>query len=64
MRGEAKNYAYVAVQSDILDADKYVLDHIFSNLSLDGVGNVTFDLFMTLDPTLVYYKDVFERGGS
>jgi len=62
--GEARSYAYVAVQSDVFGEERYIQNHVFSNLTLSGGGNVSFDLSLLFDPTLLYYKDVFARGGS
>lgn len=64
MSGQARSYAYVAVQSDVFGKSKYFTDHIFSNLNLDSQGNVTFDFFASINPSLVYYKDVIAREGT
>lgn len=63
MGGQARSYAYVAVQSDVIGKSKYVAEHLFSNLNLDSLGNVTFELFARLNPSLVSYKDVIARDG-
>lgn len=63
MSGQARSYAYVAVQSDVFGGSKYFSDHIFSNLNLDSQGNVTFDFFASVDRALVHYKDVIAREG-
>ena len=64
--GEARSYAHVAVQSDVLGKNKYLKEHVFSNLNLDNFGNVTFNLSATLDQTLILYKDALLRaeGGT
>ncbi|MEK7582118.1 MAG: hypothetical protein AAB488_02215 [Patescibacteria group bacterium] len=62
MSGQARNYAYVALQSDVLGKNKYFLQHIFSDLNLDGSGNVTFNLSTVVSPTLLSYKSFLERA--
>lgn len=64
--GQARSYAFVAVQSDIFGKDKYFKDHVFSNLNLDNVGNVTFNFQSAIDPALVLYKSALDRatGGT
>ena len=61
MSGQARNYAYVALQSDVLGKNKYIPQHIFSDLNLDGSGNVTFNLFAVISPTLLSYKSFLDR---
>lgn len=64
--GQARSYAFVAVQSDTLGKNKYLKEYVFSNLNLDNVGNVTFNLSATLDSSLLSYKSDLERaeGGT
>lgn len=57
MRGSAKNYTSVALQSDIFGKSKYIRNPIFANLGINTIGNVTFDVTMLLDPSLVLYKE-------
>lgn len=59
MSGVAIGYASVALQSDVFssnDIGKNLIDPIFSNLTLDNVGNVLFDLEFSVDPNFVNYK--------
>ncbi len=60
--GQAKNYNAIAAQSDILGGNKYMKNPVFSNLNLDTSGNVSFDLFFSVDPTFVKYEDALSRG--
>ena len=62
MGGQARNYSYVALQSDILGNNKYVSQHIFSDLNLDGSGNVTFNLSAVINPSLLSYKSFLDRS--
>lgn len=56
MAGHAVGYRSVALQSDLFAQNKYFIDPIFSNLSLDNSGNVLFDLEFSVDPTFIDYK--------
>ena len=62
MSGEARSYSFVALQSDEFGKSKYLKNVIFSNLNLDQLGNVTFDFSAVIDPELVSYKSVVDRG--
>ena len=64
MSGQARNYAFVAVQSEVLGSNKYIAQHIFSDLNLDGSGNVTFNLATIINPSLVSYKSFLDRVGE
>ncbi|MFA6524280.1 MAG: hypothetical protein WC264_02825 [Candidatus Paceibacterota bacterium] len=56
MSGQAVGYRSIALQSDIFAKNKYFIDPVFSNLSLDDKGNVLFDLEFSVDPSFVDYK--------
>ncbi len=56
MSGQAVGYRSVALQSDLFAQNKYFIDPVFSNLSLDDKGNVLFDLEFTVDPVFIDYK--------
>ena len=58
MNGLALGYRSVALQSDLYTANKYLIDPVFSNLSLDDRGNVLFDLDFSVDPSFVDYKQM------
>ncbi|MBX4200423.1 hypothetical protein KW790_03125 [Candidatus Parcubacteria bacterium] len=53
MRGLARGYASVAQQSDIFNKSNYLKNVIFSDLSLDERGNVTFVFSADIDSSLV-----------
>ena len=59
LSGIAIGYRDIALQSDLFatkDIGKNILDPVFSNLTLDNSGNVTFDLDFLVDPSFVNYK--------
>ena len=68
MGGIAVGYRDIALQADIFTQNdvynKYMIDPVFSNLSLDNSGNVLFDLEFVVDPTFVGYKDMLKRVES
>ncbi len=64
MRGLAVGYRSVALQSDLFAKEEYLIDPVFSNLSLDDEGNVLFDLEFTVDPNLVNYKQMLKAESS
>ena len=58
--GVAVGYRSVALQSDLFTGNKYLIDPVFSNLSLDDKGNVLFDLEFSVDPNFIDYKKTLE----
>ena len=58
MSGQAVGYRSIALQSDIFAKNKYFIDPVFSNLSLDDKGNVLFYLEFSVDPSFVDYKQM------
>lgn len=58
MSGQAVGYRSIALQSDLFKKNKYLIDPVFSNLSLDEKGNVLFDLEFSVDPNFVDYKQM------
>lgn len=60
MNGIAMGYRSIALQSDLFSKNKYLIDPVFSNLSLDDKGNVLFELEFSVDPNFVDYKKVLE----
>ncbi|MBI2046298.1 MAG: hypothetical protein HYT28_02670 [Parcubacteria group bacterium] len=55
LRGEADDYASIALQSDIFSQNKYITDHIFSNLTLNQDGRISFDLNAKINSGLLSY---------
>jgi hypothetical protein len=60
LSGQATGYRAIALQSDMFTKEKYFIDPVFSNLSLDDKGNVLFDLEFFVDPVFVDYKQMIE----
>ncbi len=56
MSGTATGYRPLALQSDLFGQDKYFINPIFSNLTLDNSGNILFDLEFSVRPSFVNYK--------
>lgn len=59
--GIATGYRSIAIQSDLFSENKYIIDPVFSNLSLDEKGNVLFDLEFYVEGSLVDYKQNLQR---
>lgn len=64
MKGLAVGYRSVALQSDLFTENEFLIDPVFSNLSLDNTGNVLFDLDFSVDPNLVNYKQMLQIKGT
>ena len=65
--GKNTGYTAIALQSDLFSSDKYkkyIIDPVFSNLSLDDKGNVLFDLEFSVDPTFIDYKQMLKTQSS
>lgn len=60
LRGEARSYASLAVQSKIFGENPNILNHQFSGLDLNKDGNVTFTWKATLNPKLISYFTFLE----
>lgn len=58
MKGVAKNYTSVALQAREFAAHiQYLKNQVFSDLSLDQNGNVSFSFKGTIDPGLINFKN-------
>lgn len=64
MRGRARSFGAVALQSDVFGKSRFIRDPIFSDLNLDQVGNVIFKFSAFVDPTLISYRAALERVNS
>lgn len=62
MSGVAVGYKSIALQSDLFTENKYFIDPVFSNLSLDDKGNVIFDLDFSVDPNLIDYEKLIKTS--
>ena len=57
LKGLAKNFSSVALQSDIFGKNQAIKNPIFSNLNLDQKGNVVFDVNASVDLSILSYKN-------
>ncbi len=57
MRGQARSFGALALQSDVFSKTKQVKNALFSGLNLDQTGNVVFELTADIDPSLVLYRN-------
>ena len=65
MSGQAVDYRSIALQADIFSKNApYLIDPVFSNLSLDDKGNVLFDLSFSVDPTFIDYKEMLKTQST
>jgi hypothetical protein len=64
MSGVAEGYTPIALQSDLFATNKNLIDPVFSNLSLDDKGNVTFDLNFSVDRDFVNYEKVLKAASD
>jgi len=60
MKGTARSFSSVALQSDVFGKDPFIRNPLFTNLNLDDLGNVIFDFSATLDPALLSYRQVVD----
>ncbi len=58
IKGVAKNYASVALQSDEFAKTKGMQDVLISDLSLDQIGNVGFSVKANIDPDVFRYTSL------
>ncbi|PIP56015.1 MAG: hypothetical protein CO183_01555 [Candidatus Zambryskibacteria bacterium CG_4_9_14_3_um_filter_42_9] len=63
MKGEARGYAALAFQADIFDNSQYFENPVFSDLTLNEKGDVTFSFKAILDPDLVSYQRKVQQIG-
>jgi hypothetical protein len=62
LKGQARGYASLSLQSDEFAKSVYIKDPIFSDLTLDDKGNVAFSFSAKLDPSMTLFKrDLAER---
>ncbi len=61
LRGVAKSFGSVALQSDVFGKSPFIKNPIFANPNLDQDGNVVFDFTATLDSRLLSYSEALVR---
>lgn len=62
MQGKGDSFSMLAIQSDKLTESRYILNPVFSNLSVDLKGSVLFDLKFGVDPNLILFTQLVDRG--
>lgn len=61
IKGEAKNFSAVALQSDVFSESKELKNSIMSDVDLALTGGVTFNFTSEVDPNLALYKTVYSN---
>lgn len=64
LKGEARSFSAVALQSDAFSQEKLFRSVTISNLDLDTNGNVTFEVNAVLDPSVVSYQTMLGTASS
>ncbi|MDR3519633.1 MAG: hypothetical protein P4L63_01965 [Candidatus Pacebacteria bacterium] len=64
MSGTAIDYRSIALESDLFSQDKNFINPVFSNLTVDSSGNITFDLEFYVVPSFVNYKQTLAATPS
>lgn len=64
MKGVGVGYRSIALQSDLFAKDKNFINPVFSGLSLDDKGNVSFELTFTVDPTFVDFDQTIKTENT
>lgn len=62
MQGKGDSFSTLAIQSDKLTQSRYILNPVFSNLSVDTKGSVLFDLKFGIDSSLILFTQLVDRG--
>lgn len=64
LTGRAKGYESIALQSDIFAASKDVESFLFSDLSPDALGSVSFRLSLAIKPAITSYQAYLDTLSS
>ena len=62
MKGLAQGYAAVALQSDLLNEQKFLKDTVIGDMSLESTGNVAFSVSTKVDPSIFSYEKILGAG--
>lgn len=62
LAGEARSYASLAAQSDLLGKNEHINDPIFSNFELNPLGNVTFNFSAGISKSLQLYRNTLSES--
>lgn len=60
MKGVARSYSTIVLQSDAFGESPYVKNPVFSNLDVNDEGDVVFDFSASLDREIISYKKGIE----
>ncbi len=58
MKGQAQNYASVALQADLLSEQTSLTDTVLSDMTLEPAGTISFNVTTTVNPSLVSYSSI------
>ena|SRR3989344_40876 len=61
LKGRARSFGSVALQSDVFGKSPFIKSPIFLNPNLDQQGDVLFDFSANLDPRLLSYTDLVQQ---
>ena len=61
LKGEARSYAALALQAELLNKSDFFEGPVFSDLRLDESGNVNFSFAASVNPATLSYKKEVER---
>jgi hypothetical protein len=64
LKGLAKGYDVVALQSNVFSQSPFIKNPVFSDLKLNDKGQVAFTFNAVLDPNLVSFQKVVQSSGS
>lgn len=64
LKGEAKNFQAVALQSDIFSAESKIINPVFSSLDTNDNGGVSFNFKSGLDSKAFLYSGSFAGNGE
>lgn len=58
MKGQAQNYASVALQADLLSEQTSLTGTVLSDMTLEPTGTISFNVVTTVNPSLVSYSSI------
>jgi hypothetical protein len=64
MQGQGQSYASVALQSDLLNQQKYLKDTVIGDMSLEPTGFVSFSVSTIIDPIITSYSHALNPSGA
>ena len=64
MKGQAKDFTSIALQSDVLAKSRHFKSPVLSNLTLLSDGSVSFDFKALVDPSFISYKNTLPGAQS